>query len=84
MINPVISENEGRPTQDHLNAHVQAELKEYDKLQGTRSFKLTMCWEGTDAYSTISFNTTKLGIENKINFITFGLESKLLTSFIIA
>ena len=44
MINLVISENEGRPAQDHLNAHVQTELKEYDKLQGTKkkqSFKLT-------------------------------------------
>ena len=36
MINLVISENEGRPAQDHLNAHVQTELKEYDKLQGTK------------------------------------------------
>ena len=63
-------------TQDHLTAHVQAELKDYDKIQSTRkkkqSFELTMCWRQLKVQTLtsltillISFNTTKLGIENK-------------------
>ena len=52
-------------------------------VEKKQSFKLNdvlRTGKGTDAHSTISFRTAKLGFDNKTNF---GLESKLLTSFII-